>query len=119
MMEQLRDDFREERENARQSRAVLHERMDAMAEDVGTIKGDIRILGEVDGQVRRELKTLSATVTANQDTIQPTIDDWKRIRGVGLGIVGLLAIGGISLGAAAAWAGEGLINAIRGWLRIS
>ncbi|QDZ10499.1 DUF1515 domain-containing protein [Devosia ginsengisoli] len=118
MLEQLRDDFRDEREASRQSRSKLHERVDGMADDVGAIRGDIQILGEVDGQIRGEVQALRDTVEANQKSVQPTVDEWRRIRAIGLGIVGLLAIGGVSLGAALAWAGEGVVSAIRHWLRI-
>jgi predicted nuclease with TOPRIM domain len=114
MMEQLRDDFREEREASRQSRQTLHKRMDEVADDIGTIRGDIRILGEVDGQVRGEVQALSRRV----DNAQPTLEEWRRIRAIGIGLVGLLALGGMSVGAALAWAGEGVVSAIRHWLRI-
>jgi hypothetical protein len=114
MMEQLRDDFREEREASRQSRQTLHNRMDEVAEDVGTIRGDIRILGQVDGQIRSEVQGLSTRV----DNAQPTLEEWRRIRAIGIGLVGLLALGGVSVGAALAWAGEGVVHAIRQWLRI-
>ena len=118
MLEQVRDDFAAEREASRQSRAKLHERVDGMANDVGALRGDIRILGETDGQIRGEMQSLRETVEANQKDVQPTVDEWRRIRAIGIGIVGLLAIGGVSVGAALAWAGEGVVNAIRHWLRI-
>src|SRR5690606_40548724 len=107
-------DFREEREASRQSRKSLHERMDEVAQDVGTMRGDIRILGEVDGQVRGEIQALSARV----DNAQPTLEEWRRIRAIGIGLVGMLALGGMSVGAALAWAGEHVVNAIRSWLRV-
>lgn len=119
MLEQLRDDFQAERETSRQSRAKLHERVDGMAEDIGAIRGDIRMLGQADGQARGELQALARKVEQNQKETQPTIDEWKRIRALGIGIAGLLAIGGVSFGAMAVWAGEGLANAIRHWLRIA
>jgi hypothetical protein len=118
MMEQLRDDFHDEREASRQSRAKLHERVDGMSEDIGAIRGDIRILGEIDGQVRGEIQTLKETVENNQTDIKPTVDEWKRIRAIGIGFAGILALGGVSLGAMAVYAGETLVNAIRHWLRI-
>lgn len=118
MVEQLRDDFRDEREASRKSRAALHERVDGMSEDIGAIRGDIRILGEIDGQVRGEIQTLKETVENNQTDIKPTVDEWKRIRAIGIGFAGILALGGVSLGAMAVYAGETLVNAIRHWLRI-
>lgn len=118
MMEQLRGDFQEERDAARQSRAKLHERMDAVAEDVGTIKGDIRILGQVDGQVRGEVQALSATVSAHHAEVSPSVDEFKRMKTVGLSIVGLIGIGGTAFGAALIWWGEHTVSSIRWLLRI-
>lgn len=118
MVEQLRDDFRDEREASRKSRASLHERVDGISEDIGAIRGDIRILGEVDGQVRGEIQSLKQTVETNQTEMKPTVDEWKRIRAIGIGFAGILALGGVSLGAMAMYAGETLVNAIRHWLRI-
>lgn len=115
MVEQLRDDFREERDASRKGRQVLHERMNDVAHDIGTIRGDIQILGQVDGQLRGEVQRLSARV----DSAQPTLDEWRRIRAIGVGLVGLLAIGGLSVGAALAWAGESVVQVVRQWLKIS
>lgn len=114
MMEQLRDDFQDEREASRQSRAKLHERVDGISDDIGSIRGDIRILGKVDAQIRGEVKSLGTKV----DNAQPTLEEWRRIRAIGIGLVGLLALGGMSVGAALAWAGEHVVNAIRSWLRV-
>jgi len=118
LLEQLRDEFHDEREASRDSRKKLHERVDALAEDVGAIRGDIRILGAADGQIRAEVKALKQTVADNQAATQPTIDEWRRIRAIGIGIVGLLALGGMSVGAAFAWAGEAMVGAVRHWLRL-
>lgn len=114
MMEQLRDDFQDEREASRKSREKLHERVDGISEDIGSIRGDIRILGKVDAQIRGEVQAVGAKV----ESAQPTLDEWRRIRAIGIGLVGLLALGGMSVGAALAWAGESVVNAIRHWLRI-
>lgn len=114
MMEQLRDDFQDEREASRKSREKLHERVDGISDDIGSIRGDIRILGKVDAQIRGEVQSLGTKV----DNAQPTLEEWRRIRAIGIGLVGLLALGGMSVGAALAWAGESVVNAVRHWLRI-
>ncbi|ODT80590.1 MAG: hypothetical protein ABS76_15545 [Pelagibacterium sp. SCN 64-44] len=101
-----------------ESRSRLHERVDEVSDRLGKIEGDIAILGQVDGQIRGEVQVLAAKVDQNQKEAQPTIDEWRRIRAIGIGLVGLLALGGMSVGAALAWAGEGVISAIRHWLRI-
>lgn len=125
MMEQVRDDMRHMQDGmqardelSRQSRARLYERIDEVANDVGTIKGDIRILGEVDGQVRGELQALSATVAANQAEVGPSVEEFKRMKMVGLSIVGLIGIGGTAFGASLIWWGENTVNFIRWVLRI-
>lgn len=118
LLEQLRDEFHDEREASRASRKKLHERVDALAEDVGAIRGDIRILGAADSQIRAEVQALKQTVEDNQAAAQPTIDEWRRIRAIGIGIVGLLALGGMSVGAAFVWTGEAMVSAVRHWLRL-
>jgi len=35
--------------------------------------------------------------------IRPAVDGWRRIRRLGLGIVGLMTAGGITVGAALQW----------------
>jgi hypothetical protein len=65
--------------------------------------------------VRTELNDLGARIAR----IQPTVDEWSRIRALGMGIVGLLTIGGVSIGALVASGNEWLANAIRHWLRIN
>lgn len=125
MMEQVRDDMRHMQDGmqardelSRQSRARLYERIDEVANDVGTIKGDIRILGEVDGQVRGELQSLQATVAANQAEVGPSVEEFKRMKMVGLSIVGLIGIGGTAFGASLIWWGESTVSFIRWMLRI-
>jgi uncharacterized coiled-coil DUF342 family protein len=101
MMKQLRDDFREEREASRTSRAQLHKRMDEVAEDVGTIRGDIRILGQVDGQVREELQEVKASLQNHKDAVDPTVQGWNELMRTGkrvswvFGIAGISTIGGL------------------------
>ncbi|WP_160194652.1 hypothetical protein [Devosia riboflavina] len=68
--------------------------------------------------MRAEVQTLTAKVNQNQEDAQPTIDEWKRIRAFGIGLGGILALGGLSIGAMAVYAGETLVSAIRHWLRI-
>lgn len=96
MMEQLRADFSEEREASRQSRSKLHERVDGISEDIGAIRGDIRILGEVDGQVRGEIQNLKESVAANQASVQPTVDAWRDLLKSGRRISWAFSIAGIT-----------------------
>lgn len=118
MLRQIRDDFAAEREASRQSRAKLHERMDEVVDRVGKIEGDIAILGQVDGQVRGEVSALKATVEANQADLKPTVDEFRRMKMVGLSVVGLIGIGGTAFGASLIWWGEQTVSFFRWIFRI-
>lgn len=117
-IENLRATVAQGHEKSSDSRSKIHERIDEVSNRLGKIEGDIGILGQVDGQVRGEVQALAAQVAKHQQDNQPTIDEWRRIRAVGIGLVGLLALGGVSIGAALAWAGESVVHAVRQWLRI-
>ena len=110
MVRQLREDYARDQEASRESRAALHRRVDEVIERLAQIETTVAIAGQLDA--------LKSTVEVNATSIAPTVDEWRRIRAIGIGIVGLLAVGGISIGAAAMWAGEALVNAVRGWLKI-
>lgn len=122
MLEQLRDDFQDERNASRESRAKLHERMNEVANDVGAIKGDIRILGEVDGQVRGELQALKATVENHHAETKPTVDAWRDMIKTGRRITIIMGIAGLSfagiLTGIFTWFGDTLPAVIKSWLRL-
>ena len=122
MLEQLRDDFQDERNASRESRAKLHERMNEVANDVGAIKGDIRILGEVDGQVRGELHALKTTVEANHADTRPTVDAWRDMLKTGRRITIIMGIAGLSfagiLTGIFTWFGDTLPSIVKSWLRL-
>jgi len=118
MLRQFREDYNHDQEAARQSRAALHGRIDDLVGRLAKMETTAVLSAEVDTQVRSELDALKALVDGNTSSIAPTIEEWKRIRALGLGIVGLLAIGGVSVGAALAMAGDAAVNAVRAWLRI-
>jgi len=96
MFEQLRADLREERDAERQSRARLHERMDEVVNRVGKIEGDIRILGDVDGQVRGEVAALRETVEANKADVLPTVEAWRHLLASGRAVSWIFGIAGIT-----------------------
>lgn len=118
-VEQLREDFRDEKQTAHESRAVIHRRLDEQARDIASLKTDVAIAGKVEAQVRDEVKALGDKVDANHATVGPHVEDWKRMKAVGVGLVGLLAVGGLSVGAMLTWASETAITTIRHWLRIA
>lgn len=118
-VEQLRRDFHEEKRNAQESRAAMHRRLDEQAEEIGKVRTDVAVDGEITAQVRNEVQSLGAKVKANQDAVQPSVDDWKRMKALGIGIAGLLALGGLSVGALLGYASDAAVTAIRHWLRIT
>ena len=95
MIEQLRDDMAQEREASRESRARQHQRTDEVIDRLGRIDSTIAVAGQVDAQVRTELDALKKTVASNQ----PTVEEWRRMRALGIGIVGLMTTGGLVTGA--------------------
>lgn len=117
MLEQMREDFNQEREADRQSRARLHERVDGMAEDIGAIRGDIRILGQVDGQIRDEVRALGETVEANKAEVLPTVEAWRHLLANGravswiFGIAGITTVGGLVGVVTGVW--DAVLNAVR------
>ena len=107
-IDQLREDFKEEKAAAAISRAAIHRRLDDHSREIGEVRTDNKIIGQTISQTREHVKNLD-----------PTIEQWKRMIFLGRGVFFLLALGGLSLGAAVVWLGESLINLIRHWLRIT
>ncbi|RUX03178.1 MAG: DUF1515 domain-containing protein [Mesorhizobium sp.] len=118
-VEQLREDFQEEKRNAHESRTALHRRLDEQAAEISSLKTDVAIHGKIEAQVRNEVRALGDKVEANQKAVQPSVDDWKRMKTLGIGIAGLLALGGLSFGAFIMWAGDAAATAVRHWLKIN
>ncbi|KEC75487.1 transmembrane protein [Rhizobium leguminosarum bv. phaseoli CCGM1] len=73
----------------------------------------------VDAQVRDELKSIKETVQKNHETIQPTLEEWKRLKTLGYGISGAIALAGLTAGATITWASDGAVAWIRHWLKIN
>ena len=117
-VEQLREDFREDRQAARESRNSLHRRLDEQAVEVARLRSDVMVSGEIDAMVRNELKDLRDTINENHNSIQPDIEEFRRMRTLGRGLVWLLGFGGMSLGAAIAYTSEHLASVVRHWLKI-
>jgi len=118
-VDRLTADLRDEKTNAHESRATLHRRLDEQSQEISSIREDIVISAHVDAQVRGEIKKLSDLVEANHATVAPSLEEWKRMKTLGIGLAGLMAIGGMSIGAALLWMGETAANAVRQWLRIT
>ncbi len=107
-VENLRSDFKDEKQSAALSRASVHARLDEQVRDLSEIKLDFTALkGDVEDVVRWQ-----------KSDGKPTVEEWKRMKLLGTGVVGLVAISGLSLGATLAWFSDWAIGTVRHWLRI-
>ena len=107
-IDQLQSDFRDEKESAKDSRSAVHRRLDEQVEKIH----DLSEAAAVDAVSRAEL-------TKRLDGMEPTVSEWKRIRAIGIGVGGLLAIGGLSLASVLVYAGEAFWTWLRHKLGIS
>lgn len=107
---------KEERRAAHESRAVIHKRLDEQVDKINSVQTKIEIHGQIEAQLRDNIKGLKATVEAD---ISPTVDEWKRMKTLGVGISGLIALAGLTVGGIVAYIGDGAVAAIRHWLKIN
>lgn len=117
-VDRLTNEVAEDRRNASESRAVIHRRLDEQAAEIGKLNTTVALAGQVDAQMRDEVKALATQVDKNQKEVLPSVEEWKRMKAIGIGLGGLLAIGGLSLGSLLLWAGEMFWNWLRHMLRI-
>lgn len=107
-VEHLLRDFADEKAVARENRASMHRRLDEQARELAEVKADVKIS-------RAAVEDLARTQV---DTVLPAVGEWRDMKATGLRIVGALAIGGVSLGAAMAWFSDQAASLMRHWLRI-
>ena len=115
-IEQLRKDFDTERQNAAQSRKSIYERHETLSQDLTSLKRDVEVGAIISAKGREEVKRLADQIDAHKAAVQPSIDDWNRIKTLGLGITGILAIGGLSVGALLMMGVDAFKAAVRSWL---
>ncbi|MBX4952107.1 MULTISPECIES: DUF1515 domain-containing protein [Rhizobium] len=115
----LREDVSDEKENAHESRSVIHRRLDEQAKQIAHFETTVAISGAVDAQIREEIKTLKATVEHNHAATQPALEDWKRIKTIGYGVSGVIAMAGLTAGATITWMSDGVVAWLRHWLKIN
>lgn len=101
-VDRLRDDFTEEKQSASVSRKSIYERHDDLSHELARLKSDVQIIGQ--------------KVERHKDEIKSAIEDWQRIKTLGVGITGILAIGGLSIGATLAMGVDAFKAAMRHWL---
>ena len=115
----IRQDFQDEKHNAQESRAVIHRRLDEQAKQIGHLDTTVAISGEVDAQLRDQIAALKETVDKNHASVAPALEEWKRMKTIGVGISGLIALAGLTIGGLIAWVGDAAVTAIRAWLKIN
>ena len=115
-VERLSADFSSEKNSAAASRKAIYEKHDQIQSEISSIRQDIEVAAVISAEGRREVAALARRVEQNKEDIQPSLDDWKRIKMMGLGIVGLLAIGGLSVGALLTMGVDAFKAALRSWL---
>lgn len=115
-VEHLRKDFDEERVSAATSRRLIYEKHDEMVRDLSQLKQDIEVGAIISAQGREDVKRLGEAIDAHKAAIQPSIEDWNRIKMLGLGITGILALGGLSVGALVMMGVDAFRAALRHWL---
>lgn len=112
----LRDDVRIDNEAAQKSRTAMHARLDSQSEQISHLETTVAISGEVDAQLRDRLIALEHTVSKNHDAVQPHIEDMKRMKTLGWGISGLIAIAGLTVGSIVVYASDAAKAAVKHWL---
>lgn len=115
-VERLRDDFNEEKRSAAVSRKAIYEKHDELTAELSEMRLDVGITGQINAQVREEVKALGEKVAQHKAEIQPSIEDWRKIKNLGLGITGILAIGGLSVGAMLTMGLDAVKALLRQWI---
>lgn len=101
-VDRLRDDFTDEKKSASVSRKSMYERQEELAQELTRLTAD--------------MQAVSQKIEQHKADIQPSIDDWQRIKNLGMGITGILALGGLSVGAMLSLGLDACKAALRQWL---
>lgn len=114
VLRQFREDYAQDQESARQSRAAMRQRMEEVVDRLGKMETTAAISGEIDAQVRTELDALTRKLTQ----VEPVAVEWNRVKSIGKWAASGLLASGVGIGALAAAAGDQVVAAVRAWLRI-
>ena len=107
-VQHLLRDFGDEKIAARDNRAAMHRRLDEQARELSALKTELTLS-------RRAVEDMART---QSETVLPAVGEWRDMKTTGLRLVGVLAIGGVSLGAKLAWFSDQASALVRQWLRI-
>ena len=119
MLKGLKEDIAEDREASRKSRAAMRDRIEEVVERLGKLETTVAVSGHIDAQVRNELDALRTSLAENRAAVQPTIDEWRRVKLMGHGVVWTVGIAGAAFGASAWWFWDQIVAGIRALLRIA
>ncbi|MDH6273557.1 DUF1515 domain-containing protein [Rhizobium leguminosarum bv. viciae] len=115
----IREDLGDEKDNARESRAVIHRRLDEQRQQIHLLDKVVEISSGVDATLREEIKSIKETVEKNHEAVAPTLEEWKKMKTLGYGISGLIAFAGLTVGGMIAYASDGAVAWVRHWLKIN
>lgn len=112
----IREDFTDERKSAAGSRKQIHARLDSQAQEIAMLKSSIELSAQISEQTRERIERLSVDLDEHKESVGPSVEEWQRMKKLGVGIAGLLAIGGLSVGAMLVWFSETSAKLIKHWL---
>ena len=107
-VQHLLRDYGDEKIAARDNRAAMHRRLDEQARELSALKAELTLS-------RRAVEDMART---QSETVLPAVGEWRDMKTTGLRFVGVLAIGGVSVGATLAWFSDQAVSLLRHWLRI-
>lgn len=107
-VENLQSAFEVERTDSHVSRKDTSDKVNGVAEDVATIKGDVKVAGLIAAQARDAAAELKATV----EKAAPTLADVESAKKLGAILLWFIGGGAIAIAGAAIAYGE----AFKGWL---
>lgn len=112
MVEQLRDDYARDQEDAKQSRAALRGRVDELFDRLGRMETSTALSGQIDDRVQAELDELNKRLGEGGD-VGDTVTAWRDLMRTGRRVTLIASLAGItSLGALGA-----LLTGAWDWLK--
>lgn len=107
--ERMRADFEGEKIASRDSRSRVHTKLEKIEEDVGKV-------GQAAAEAREKAVAVEKLVA---EDVKPATDDFRRLRTIGFVGISVLGLAFTAFGITLATVGEGIIQSIRTWLRIT